>query len=137
MKEKKMNNTRIDLPRPLVLYDGSCPLCRKEIMHYRKLDDTGRLHWVDISHENYSEMATGIAYESAMARFHVRDQEGNWQTGAYGFTELWSHLPAYRWLSGSLRILHIEPVLDYFYTRFASWRLKRRCESDCALDQHT
>mgnify|MGYP000446977673 CR=1 FL=1 len=33
--------------RPLVFYDGSCPLCRREIAHYRRQDRAGALGWVD------------------------------------------------------------------------------------------
>ncbi|QDM19601.1 DCC1-like thiol-disulfide oxidoreductase family protein [Tardiphaga sp. vice278] len=32
-----------------VYFDGSCPLCRAEIGHYRREDDTGTLAFVDVS----------------------------------------------------------------------------------------
>lgn len=75
--------------------------------------------------------AHGLQKESAMARLHVLDAAGNWQTGAWGFIELWSHLPAYRWLSRTLCTLRLVSALDWLYTRFAHWRLQRRCNTSC------
>jgi len=64
-----------------------------------------------------------------MARFHLRDASGLWHTGARGFAELWSHLPAYRWLAGLLRTFRLVGLLDRLYSQFARWRLRRRCNT--------
>ncbi|CRI64811.1 hypothetical protein THIOKS12130002 [Thiocapsa sp. KS1] len=29
-------------------FDGGCPLCSKEIAHYRRIDKAGAIHWVDL-----------------------------------------------------------------------------------------
>ena len=83
-------------PRPVVLFDGGCPLCRREIAHYRKLRAAQGVRWVDITMTDDLESRYGIGAEAAMARFHVRDGHGRWQTGAVAFVELWSHLGPYR-----------------------------------------
>ena len=111
-----------------VFYDGACPLCRREIAHYRRLRGADRLAWIDIARANAPLATYGLSRERAMARFHVRDAAGRWQTGAYGFAELWSHLPAYRWLARTLRSLQLLPLLDRVYVRFARWRLRRACD---------
>jgi len=128
-----MNPNEIDKSAAAtVFYDGNCPLCRREINHYRRLSGAGQLQWVDITGESSALNAYQLDRQSAMARFHVLDRHGNWQTGAWGFAELWSHLPAYRWLSISLRKLRLLPLLDYFYRHFARWRLARSCnDSTC------
>jgi len=119
-----------------VFYDGACPLCRKEIAHYRRLAGAGRLSWVDISEAGPMLARHGLSRDTAMARLHVRDAQGNWQTGAWGFAELWSHLPAYRWLATFLRRSRTLPLLDRAYTHFARWRLGRRCNDGfCAGDR--
>jgi predicted DCC family thiol-disulfide oxidoreductase YuxK len=115
-------------PAATVFYDGACPLCRREIAHYRRLRGAERLAWVDIASVNAPLATYGLSRERAMARFHVRDAAGRWQTGAFGFAELWSHLPAYRWLAHTLRSLHLLPLLDWVYVRFARWRLRRTCD---------
>jgi predicted DCC family thiol-disulfide oxidoreductase YuxK len=57
----------------------------------------------------------------------VRDRDGNWQTGAWAFAELWSHLPGYTLLARTLRALRLLGLLDRAYAVFARWRLERRC----------
>ena len=115
-------------PAANVFYDGACPLCRREIAHYRRLRGAERLAWIDVARANAPLATYGLSRERAMARFHILDAAGQWQTGAFGFAELWFHLPAYRWLARTLRSLRLLPLLDRVYVRFALWRLRRACD---------
>ena len=125
----------MDTALPAVFYDGQCPLCRREIRHYRRLRGAERVIWVDITENEEMLQIYGLQREAAMARFHVRDAAGNWHTGAAGFIELWSNLPAYSRLSRIIRALRLENTLDWIYTRFANWRLQQRCkDSRCDVD---
>lgn len=117
------------VPRPIVLFDGACPLCRREIAHYRRLEGASAVDWVDIADEPDRVAALGVTVENAMARFHVRDTQGHWQTGAWGFVTLWDHLPGYRVAAGLLRRLRLISLVDRAYTVFARRRLRQRCES--------
>ncbi|MEL7450414.1 MAG: DUF393 domain-containing protein [Pseudomonadota bacterium] len=120
--------------RPAVLFDGGCPLCRREIAHYRKLRAAQGVEWVDITATEELESRFGVSAEAAMARFHVRDTEGEWQTGAAGFVELWSHLGPYRWLGRIVTGLRLVPLLEWGYVRWASRRLRARCvDETCAV----
>jgi predicted DCC family thiol-disulfide oxidoreductase YuxK len=113
-----------------VFYDGQCPLCSREINHYRRLRGSDRVSWIDISTHQAALEAHQLQRDTAMARLHVRDASGQWHTGAWGFAELWSHLPAYRWLAKTMRALRLLPALDRIYSRFAHWRFQRRCDAD-------
>ena len=113
--------------RPLVLYDGGCPMCRREIDHYRRCAGAHRLRWIDIDARPTLEADVGISRSAAMARFHVRTADGRWVTGAHGFAEVWSHLRGYRLVATVVRWLGVLPALDWGYTHFARWRLDRRC----------
>ena len=117
--------------RPVVFYDGACPLCRREIQHYRHLDRTQRLCWVDISREATRLGRYGLTVEQAMRRFHVLDGHGRWRTGVAAFVELWSHLPYYRRLASLVKALRLGGPLEHVYRRWAEWRLRRQCR-----DQH-
>jgi len=121
--------TEASTDRAIVLFDGGCPLCRREIAHYRGLKGSAALDWIDVSRSTERVEALGIPVADAMARFHVRDASGHWHTGAWGFAVLWDHLPGYRLASRLLRGLHLLPLVDRAYTLFAAWRLRRRCES--------
>ena len=52
--------------RPVVFYDGGCPLCRGEIAHYRRLDRQRLVEWVDIARRPDQLAANGIAFADAM-----------------------------------------------------------------------
>ena len=114
--------------RPVVLFDGSCPMCSREIAFYRRRKGSANLDWVDISRETDTDTRFGISQDDAMQRFHVRDRDGNWQTGAFGFTELWSHFHAWRLLAAALRKSRLLPLIDKAYDKFARWRLRRQCK---------
>lgn len=123
-------------PRPVVFFDGGCPLCRREIAHYRRLDGQGRVAWVDIQAEPEVLAAHGLDLDTAMARFHVRDGAGRWQTGAWGFVAMWSGLPYYRALAALVRGLRLTPLLDAGYRVFARRRLASRCRDGvCATGE--
>lgn len=123
-----------DRPVARVFYDGACPLCRREIGHYRRLRGADRIDWVDISTGQAALKHCGLSQRAAMARLHVLDAAGTWQTGAWAFAELWSHLPAYRRLAGLLRRSGALPLLDRCYSVFARWRLRRRCDTGVCTD---
>ncbi len=110
-----------------VFYDGGCPLCRREIDHYRRIDPTGRIRWLDVTHEHEALFEYDLSVDTAMARLHVMDRDGVWHTGAYGFAAMWEELPRYRWLARLLRRTRLLPALEIIYRPFARWRLKRRC----------
>lgn len=116
-----------DAAAPVVFYDGACPLCSREVAHYRRQRGADRLEWVDVTRDETRLAAYGLQRETVMARFHVLDATGRWQTGAWGFAEIWSHLPAYRWLAHMLCLLRLLPLLDRAYAHFARWRMRRRC----------
>jgi predicted DCC family thiol-disulfide oxidoreductase YuxK len=115
--------------RPTVLFDGGCPLCNREIAHYRKIAGSAAIDWVDLNRIKRETVIDGIDRQAAMERFHFRDGSGRWHTGAFGFVELWRHLRYYRVVGEFLRFSRLARPLDMAYTRFARWRLARRCDS--------
>lgn len=115
------------ISRPVVFYDGACPLCRREIQHYRRISSSRDFDWVDIYREPMRVRSYGLTVQQVMARFHVLDMRGCRQTGVRAFVELWSHLPYYRWLASLVRTLRLEGLLEVAYRRWAGWRLQRRC----------
>ena len=115
--------------RPTVFYDGSCPLCRREIAHYRRLDSAERLCWVDAANEPEALTRHSLSLEQAMAELHVLDAAGRWQRGVDAFLVIWQHLPAYRWLAKLVTILGLRRPLGFAYRHFAAWRYRQHCET--------
>lgn len=120
----------IESSKPVVFFDGSCPLCSREICHYRKLKGAENIVWVDAANNAEVLDKHGLSKDAAMARFHVLDKNGKWQTGAFGFAEMWSQLSAYRWVAALVTRLRLLPLMDKIYVRFAQWRLRRQCSDD-------
>lgn len=116
-----------------VLFDGGCPLCRREIAHYRRLKPHRTVQWIDINADPGACEAMGITMETAMARFHVLEG-AHIHTGAEAFVLLWSALPGWHRLATLVRRLHLVPLMEHGYVWFARRRLKGRCQDDrCAL----
>ena len=63
-------------PGLTVLYDGSCPLCRREISVYRGARASQPLSFSDVSDPTLVP-PTGIGVEALMARFHVQRADGS------------------------------------------------------------
>ena len=79
-----------------VYFDGSCPLCRREIAMYRRLPEASSIDWVDVSAGQ--ELGQALSCEAAMARLHVRDTQGRLFSGAAAFSRMWRVFPGWRWL---------------------------------------
>ncbi|WP_456686270.1 thiol-disulfide oxidoreductase DCC family protein [Bradyrhizobium sp. P5_C11_2] len=97
-----------------VYYDGSCPLCRAEIDHYRQCAGADRLAFVDVGRDAPAPaLGPDLCREAALKRFYVRAADGQLVSGAAAFARLWRTLPGRRWLGRlvDLRVLGFRPVL--------------------------
>ncbi len=122
-----MNHT--EAPETLtVLYDGACPLCRREIAHVQGLagrsGDAG-LCFVDISSADAPAFAADR--ERLLARFHVQRPDGSRLDGAAAFVAMWERLPGWRWLARMARLPGALTVLEWSYRGFL--RLRPRMQA--------
>lgn len=121
-----------------VLYDGACPLCRREIGLYQRSAEDAPLRFCDISRADAApaELPAGLTREKLLARFHVRRGDGVVSSGAQAFVQLWATLPGWRWLARLARLpgmlwlmersyrgfLHVRPAVQ----RWVLWVERRR-----------
>jgi len=92
-------------------YNGSCPVCRIEIQHYRKVATArGRknLVWRDIAADADTFAELGKDREAVKRRLHVVDQAGRLHIGIDAMIVLWRAVPGYAWLARvvSLPLVH-------------------------------
>lgn len=103
-------------PELTIYYDGSCPLCRREIALYRSLRSSQPLQWVDVS--TGQSLGEGLSCEAAMRRFHVRDGGGQLLSGGAAFARLWRALPGWRWLGWLFALAPMSWLLEAAYRAF-------------------
>lgn len=121
--------------RPILFFDGQCPLCRKEIKHYQRIDHARRIDWQDLFDPHTDVSQHGITHEAAMKVIHAVSQDGQVLKGVAAFMLIWRELPGYRHLARIISTLHVETLLDRLYHAFARRRYRSRCRSGhCSLE---
>ena len=103
-----------------VMFDGACPLCRREISVYQSLTSLEKVHWLDVSQKQ-----AGISdAEQALfqSRMHVRQKDGQLLSGAAAFVALWLSMPGWRWLGRLGRLPGMTPLLEVMYRGFLPLR---------------
>ncbi len=120
-----------------VLYDGACPLCRREVGVYRGLAARQPLAWCDVSNPA-TALPAGATRDEYLARFHVLRGGTEVLSGARAFVALWSVLPGWRWLARGAALPGVTPLLELAYRGFlrvrpAMQRLARAFEPPAAI----
>lgn len=100
-----------------VLYDGACPLCRREVGLYRGLQATTSVCYADISGAA-QPLPPATSREQLLARFHVRRADGHLLSGAEAFLALWAVLPGWRWLARAGRLPGAAWAMERSYRLF-------------------
>jgi predicted DCC family thiol-disulfide oxidoreductase YuxK len=108
---------QIEASKSTVYFDGSCPLCRVEIAHYRGTDRAGALCFVDVS-ATETCLPNELIQQQAMERFHVRAANGQLLSGAAAFVEVWSRLPRWRWAARAAALPGATTALERGYRLF-------------------
>ena len=103
-----------------VMFDGACPLCRREIGLYQSLTPLENVAWLDVS--GTSATLTPADQARYMARFHVRQKDGTLLSGAAAFVALWLTMPGWRWLGRFGRLPGVTPLLELAYRGFLHLR---------------
>jgi demethoxyubiquinone hydroxylase (CLK1/Coq7/Cat5 family) len=127
-----------------VLYDGECPLCRREIAHVEGLaqrQGDAALCFLDISREADGDPARAAERAALLARFHVQRADGTRLQGAAAFVAMWDRLPGWRWLARLARVPGMLALMELAYGGFLRFRpllqrLARRWEAGPDLARH-
>jgi predicted DCC family thiol-disulfide oxidoreductase YuxK len=120
MKEE-CGNEASEPPPLTVLYDGACPLCRREIGIYRELQADTPVCFADVS-DAALPLPPGTTREQLLARFHVRRGDGQLVSGAQAFLALWAALPGWRWLALVGRLPGAPWAMELAYRFFLRFR---------------
>lgn len=104
-----------------VLYDGACPLCRREISHVKNLaqdrPESG-LCFLDLSQKDGDLMLSPEERSMLLARFHVQRPDGSRISGAAAFVAMWRRLPGWRWLAKLSDLPGMLVLMEWAYRAF-------------------
>lgn len=103
---------------PLTLYyDGSCPLCAREIRLLRRHADAQRLRLVDISAADFAAQPLGRSRAELENRLHARFADGRWVTGLDATLWSWRAAGLGRWAT-PLTWRPLRPLFELGYRLF-------------------
>ena len=106
------------------LYDGGCPLCKRETDFLKGRDESGNIKFVDINSVYYDPTNyQNISYKKAMSNLHGILHNGNLIQGldvlAYAYK-----LVGLGWVYSPIKIPIISNILKILYSYWAKYRLK-------------
>lgn len=103
-----------------VFYDGTCPLCAKEMAALRKADKKDAISTVDIFADEFAQYPQINPHE-ANRILHAIDQDGDLLLGLDVTHRAWQ-LVGKGWLYAPLRWRLMKPLADRCYLYFANNR---------------
>ncbi|MEO0358304.1 MAG: DUF393 domain-containing protein [Pseudomonadota bacterium] len=85
-----------------ILYNGSCPICRREISAYARYAKTHDLplDFQDMGQTDLNDW--GVTADQAARRIHVI-KDGQLYDGIPAFALVWDDMPRFRWLAKAVR----------------------------------
>ena len=117
-------------PDKIVIYNGACPICSREVNAYRRMaEDSGAsLRFADLNDTDLDTL--GLTPETAARRLHVIEN-GRLVSGVDAFSALWHEIPRLGWLARIVSLALVRPVAHLAYERIAApalYALHRRRE---------
>ena len=106
-----------DTQKTTIYYDGACPLCSAEIGVYQRCAGAERLSFVDVADDN-ADTGADLPRDKALARFHIRQEDGTLLSGASAFIAVWETLPRWRWAARLARLPGVPSLLEGLYLLF-------------------
>jgi predicted DCC family thiol-disulfide oxidoreductase YuxK len=102
------------MAKVIIWYDGTCPLCIREIALMRRLDRRGAIDFLDIAP---TDAICPLDRQLMLARFHA-SEDGIMLSGAAAFAAMWRAIPLLKPLGIIARNTVVLGLLERLYNRF-------------------
>ena len=105
-----------ETPQTEVLYNGACPICRREVDTYRRIAEREGLE-IRFHDLNGTDLAGwGISADQARRRLHLREG-GAVLAGLPAFVALWRRMPGFGWLARLVGLPGLRWLAEAVYER--------------------
>jgi len=119
-----------------VFFDGLCPLCSREIAHYRRRVTADSVEFVDIAGPKFDAVTLGLDPVQVHRHIHAK-VDGKLITGVDAFRALWGVIPGFRWLHWITGLPGVYSASKVLYAIFAWLRpLLPKRKRSCAGGQY-
>ena len=107
-----------------ILFDGGCPLCKREVDFLQSRNQKGYLSFIDINNSDfYLDLKYGISYKQAMERIHAFKSDGSVIKDIKVLQEAYT-LIGLGWVYAPTKIPIFDKFFEYLYGFLAKYRLK-------------
>lgn len=106
-----------------VYFDGAYSVCSRVIAAYRRQAGAEQCVWVNASSCPEAALGAGLRRDGALARFHVRREDGVLVDAMRGFALLWRELPRFAWAGRIASLGPLRVVLAAAYRVFLRVRV--------------
>ena len=130
-----------DLPgADIVIYDGECQFCRKQVARLHRLDGKDRLAYMSLHDPSARTRCPNLSHEQLLEQMYVIDQKGRQFGGASAFRYLSHRLPKLWPLAPLMHLPFSLPLWQWLYRQVAIRRYrwnKPECENGaCRIHFH-
>ena len=107
----------------ILLFDGGCPLCLREVKFLRSRDTLDNISFIDIDSPKYQpDLYSGISYKDAMGRIHAINESGEILKDVAVFREAY-RLIGLGWIYAPTSWPILGSLIDQVYKLWAQLRL--------------
>ena len=104
-----------------ILFDGGCPLCKREVDFLQSRNQKGYLSFIDINSSDFSlNLKYGISYKQAMERIHAFKSDGSVIKDIKVFQEAYS-LIGLGWIYTPTKLRTLEKFIEFTYGLWAKY----------------
>ena len=111
-------------------FNESCSICRAEINHYKKINNS--IDWVDVTNNKDALNETKISSKDLIRRLHIIKNKKLYK-GLDAFLIVWEEMPKYKLLSNFAKlpvIYHIGYLIYEFFALLLFYKNKHLLKKD-------
>lgn len=111
------HNGTAPLPRPVILYDGTCGYCRRQVSRIRQRDHDDQFDFTEWQDAGVIEKFPQLAHRPFNAGLGFVNRDGSILLGADAVHAVSRRLPGWRWVAW----IYLVPGLRFSFRRVYAW----------------